>query len=436
MSTTQSTTAPLAEVIVLHEPKANERAAMYQSVRDDPEATEFQRACWDIAMSDNILKLVVADLHRTGLVGEDRLVKLLYLAATSRLTNTPAGLIVKGQSSTGKSYVTDRVTELMPPEDVVRIDSMSSKALLYSEDADVRHRLVYVSEAVTIDDDFAALVVKLLMSQGRFDHRTTEQSDSGRYRGRTVALEGPAGFVTTTTRFALDGELETRCLSVNADESPEQTRRIVAATLGDDDLSHHDVQHWQAFQRSLALGERRVVLPFGRALAELIQDGTVRLRRDVKTMRQLIRAHALLHRSNREHDEEGRIVATLEDYAAVHDLLHDIVDYGAEASVPVEVRKVVEKVEELAAEGGAAVSMRTLRDELGLPEATLRRYVSKAFYLGFLRDHENPVGKSHQGKRRLLALGEAMPGDAAVLPAPEELRQRFVRVDDEVKPNE
>jgi hypothetical protein len=40
----------------------------------------------------------------------------------------------------------------------------------------------------------------------------------------------------------------------------------------------------------------------------------VRQRRDFGQLLTLVRVHALLHRSSRECDAEGRIVATLEDY--------------------------------------------------------------------------------------------------------------------------
>jgi hypothetical protein len=49
--------------------------------------------------------------------------------------------------------------------------------------------------------------------------------------------------------------------------------------------------------------------------------GVVRLRRDFSMLLSLIAAHALLHRSTRAVDEQGRIIATPADYAAVHDLV-------------------------------------------------------------------------------------------------------------------
>ena len=51
----------------------------------------------------------------------------------------------------------------------------------------------------------------------------------------------------------------------------------------------------------------------------------VKLRRDFGAVRNLIRAHAIFQPASRQRDAEGRIVATLEDYAAIRDLVADLI---------------------------------------------------------------------------------------------------------------
>ena len=91
-------------------------------------------------------------------------------------------------------------------------------------------------------------------------------------------------------------------------------------------------------------------------LAELVPPIAVRLRRDFKTVLMLIRAHALLHQASRLKDEQGRVVATLEDYAAVRELVADLVAEGVEATVKPEVREVVEATARLIADGQEEVA--------------------------------------------------------------------------------
>ena len=80
--------------------------------------------------------------------------------------------------------------------------------------------------------------------------------------------------MVTTTKAALHPENETRMLSLEIDDSEEQTRRVLkklAQTTGKnlkpDDSIHYD---WQDFQRLLRMiGNKNVAVPFADALADL-----------------------------------------------------------------------------------------------------------------------------------------------------------------------
>jgi hypothetical protein len=56
-----------------------------------------------LVLVPNILERFARDLARSGVAGESRVAKLLYLAVTSRLLGRPVSVAVKGPSSGGKS---------------------------------------------------------------------------------------------------------------------------------------------------------------------------------------------------------------------------------------------------------------------------------------------------------------------------------------------
>ena len=87
-----------------------------------------------------------------------------------------------------------------------------------------------------------------------------------------------------------------------------------------------------------------MAVPYAAKLAELIPPVAVRLRRDFSTLLSLIRAHALLHQATRERSPEGEVVATLEDYRAVRELVLDLLSAGVESTVPDAVRETVNVV--------------------------------------------------------------------------------------------
>jgi hypothetical protein len=132
----------------------------------------------------------------------------------------------------------------------------------------------------------------------------------------------------------------------------------------------------------------------------------------------LIRAHAVLHQATRERDERGRIVATLEDYAAVRELVSDLVSEGIEATVPRSVREAVHAVARLhAQEDSQPVAVVQVARELKLDRSAASRRVRSAKDRGFLRDLEDNPRKPSR-----LVPGDPLPEDLKILPKPQSIQ--------------
>ena len=63
-----------------------------------------------------MLEQVRDDAAVMGIAGEQKLLWTVYLVATSRLLQEPLAATVQAPSSSGKSFVTYRVADLIPPE--------------------------------------------------------------------------------------------------------------------------------------------------------------------------------------------------------------------------------------------------------------------------------------------------------------------------------
>ena len=180
-------------------------------------------------------------------------------------------------------------------------------------------------------------------------------------RPRLIEKEGPTGLIVTTTATKLHPENETRLLSLGVKDTPTQTKAILHALARDNDLPPAvDFTRWQALQEWLEAGERRVVVPFAERLADLVPPVAVRLRRDFRLLLTLIAAHALLHRETRDRDEQGRIVATLRDYAIARELAADLFAEGVDATVKPGTREAVGAI--------AALKQALGKDEVSLAE--------------------------------------------------------------------
>lgn len=369
----------------------------------------------------NILEKVAEALRRLGLAGQVREAKILYLAVTSRVLNVKVlvNVAVKGPSSGGKSFLVEVVLELFPSSAFYALTAMSEKALAYSKES-LFHRFLIVYEAAGLGSEFGQYLIRSLLSEGRVAYETVEKI-KGRLTPRRIEKEGPTGFITTTTRAGLHPENETRLLSLEVDDTPEQTKEVLKAHAEGEEAHPRktdtdDLAPFKAMQRILELERPQAVVPFAKALAQGCDPTAVRLRRDFKAVLTLVKAHAILHAHLREKDAHERVMATVQDYAAVYDLVADLVSYGTGQKVSETVRETVEVVEFLEGENPNGVSYTSIGKKLGIDESAARRRVQTAIKKGYLENRETRPRCPAK-----VALGEPLPDGKEVLPHPNSL---------------
>lgn len=384
----------------------------------ESEAQERSREAWaaceHLALAPDILELFAADLRRCGVAGEDRMVKLLYLIVTSRMLERVVSAAVKGPSSGGKTYTVERVLGFFPDDAYYALTAMSERALAYSEEP-IQHRFLVVYEAAGMSGEFATYLIRSLLSEGRLRYETVESTSEG-LRPRTIEREGPTGLIVTTTEVKLHPENETRLISLAVSDTQEQTRDVLLA-MADEDREKPDMGPWHDLQRWLEAAEHRVTIPYATDLAALIPPVAVRLRRDFATVLTFVRTHAMLHQANRGRDARRRIVASLDDYASVRELIADLVSEGVDAVVPATVRETVETVERLSAEPSGNLTVSAVAAALNLDKSAALRRVRAATDRGYLKNLEN-----RKGRPARLASADPLPEDVEILPAREKLR--------------
>ena len=89
--------------------------ACLQAETLDQAARDAERVAGDLLVVPSILAEFGALCPRLGLIGEDRLTKLVYLALTTRFLKRPVSVAVKGPSSGGKSFTVETVLRAFPP---------------------------------------------------------------------------------------------------------------------------------------------------------------------------------------------------------------------------------------------------------------------------------------------------------------------------------
>jgi hypothetical protein len=370
----------------------------------------------------------VLGLFRQGIApriaGEERNAKLLYLGCTSRLMRKPMSIAIKGPSSAGKSNLRTEVLKFFPPEAVISFTTASEKALIY-EEREFEHKILSMGEAVATEEQgFQDYLLRELISEGRIEHKACSLQGGGGVKTITVIKEGPVCFLVTTTKNKLHPENETRLLSLEMDDTHEQTRAVLrklaqieAGFDSDDDQS---LEKWIAFQRWLEFGNTDVVVPFAPDLADGTLAASVRVRRDFTQVMQAVKAHALLHRKHRKLDERGRIVAEIKDYAAAHSLMHGIVSESSGTAIEPLLQQTLDAVRICVAGGdyNPGATAFEVGQRLKLDKSSALRRLRKA------QDHDLVVNlETQRGQPGRYRPAEAIPEAVDILPDPSTLVQ-------------
>ena len=399
------------------------RAALWTNLERaeaDARTRESWEACQVLAREPRILDCFADELGRSGVAGESRVAKLLYLALTSRLLGRPVSVAVKGPSSGGKTYLVERVLSFFPESAYHALTAMSERTLAYSEEP-IKHRFLVLYEAEGMSGDFATYLMRSLLSEGHVRYETVESTPQG-IRPRLIEREGPTGLIITTTAVKLHPENETRLVSLTVTDTRDQTRNVIRA-LARPEKGEPDLAPWLALQEWLASPrtELGVEIPYAPILAELVPPVAVRLRRDFGAVLNLIRAHAVLHQASREQGDEGTVVASLDDYSAIRELVADLVAEGVEATVPGTVRETVDATRRLLEDSdGEPITTAAVARELELDKSAALRRVRAAIDRSHLKNLED-----RRGRPARIVLGDPLAGEVEVLPTTERLAEQI-----------
>jgi hypothetical protein len=397
----------------------------------------------DLAEAPDLMERAVQRVQSMGVVNESELIKLIYVAATSRVLKQPINPLVKGASSGGKSFTTTRTLDLIGPEFVNYLTSSSALSLVY-DDSPLAHTILVIYEANQLQADensMFAMLLRTLISEGRLVHQTTVEDPSSRTGRRVerIEREGPIALVITTTG-ELHAENETRMLSFHVSESQDQTRSVIhalASHAAGIDFAPADITVWHDLQRWIQLGPNDAIVPFAGQIAPKIPPTMVRFRRDVGALFSFIKASAILHQAQRQVDAKGRVVATLADYAVAYPIFSRILAETSGQGVTENVRAVVDLIAKHATPTAAkppgkfarmgptdvasevVLSSAQIGTLTGLGKSAAHRAVRSAIDHGFLVNNETKPGKPYR-----LVLRQRIDEHAAeLLPRPDTLVQ-------------
>jgi DNA primase len=186
---------------------------------------EQKRKAINYLQSPGLMERTGEDLGKTGVIGEEINRLLMYLVFTSRLREQPLHIISLGATGTGKTYLQEKIAELIPEYDKLEITILSENAFYYFEQTELRHKLVLIEDMDGAENVLYPL--RELQSKKRISKTIPIKDSKGNLKTITLKVEGPICLAGTTTRERLYEDNANRSVLIYIDNSTEHRELVM-----------------------------------------------------------------------------------------------------------------------------------------------------------------------------------------------------------------
>lgn len=395
-----------------------EKIVLSESERD--EAERFLR-------KENLIKRILSDFKKCGIVGEEMNLLANYLIAVSRLLEKPLHALYQSSSAAGKSTLMKAVLAFMPQEIVFLVTAMSRQSLFYMVDHVLRGMILAFEE--DIGKDLIGYPLKTLMSDGHATFAAPVKDEkTGELRTKKTHVSGAPSVWTTSTAHTISEEDQNRNVILAPDESPEQTRRIL------EDMRFKETQEGQARSRAAAKirtlhqNAQRCLRPLLVRIPDSLKlplpGSRQRLRRDYPKYIGFLKASAVLHQFQRriiKEDGVEYVVATREDLETANMIADAVLGHSLDECPP-HTRSFFSRISELADDvcrkkktdrHNVRLTAREMADYTGLSLAQTHKHLGKLSELEFVQAWPGKGGRRFEYE---ILSRKASPG--AFFPAP------------------
>jgi len=358
--------------------------------------------------SPDLLVRTNFDIGRTGVVGEETNRLLMYLVFTSRFREQPLHIISLGSSGTGKTYLQEKVSELIPESDKLEITILSENAFYYFGQKELKHKLVLIED---LDGAMEVLYPLRELQTKRKISKTIPVKDSkGNLKTVTLHVEGPISLAGTTTKERLYEDNANRSLLIYLDNTPahreavmDYQRRVSAGKV--DTRKEVYLKEFFKDMQSI-LKPVKVRNPYAEYLK--LPDSVFKPLRTHAHYLQFIELVTFYHQYQRELKSDGYgapyIETTIEDIESANELLKDIL-LAKSDELPRALRDFFEGIKYyLKSTAVESFYARDVRSRLRMNPMSVNRYIHELEARGYVKrsggnrkgGYEYTVGQWHE----------------------------------------
>ena len=364
------------------------------------ELEETRREALKILTSEDPLEEIGKLLEDFGIVGEEDNKKAIFLLLLSGKIRDPKLkqiILLKGEPGAGKSTLM-KSASLFKVKDVGRF---TEHALDYTDLTN--YEVLRLKEIGHMDEEKQGVsTIKFLSSDDQgYTVEYTIRGKDGRFTTETKRIP-PITLITSTTRVDLDPQFERRAWIFNADESEEQTKKILKAKARmweEENLKVLGLVKETSKERAERIlraiveildPEVKVIIPFSNTLTKVLKTKKLRVRGDYDKLISLVYCANFLLQYKLGVREVNGYKFVIADPHYTYRVLKLIEEPLTSMSLDLErrVRVLIEKLEELGITQAGDTIEKEHREQiarmLGKSERTIRHYLNSWEKAGYV----------------------------------------------------
>jgi DNA primase len=359
-----------------------------------PEMTAAQRqTAINELKKPNLLARTSQLIAMSGIVAETTNSLIAYLVYCTRKQQVPLHVMFLGTSASGKTYLQERISELIPEEDKIQITQITENALYYFKQHELQNKLILIEDL----DGAAGVLYPLreLQTKRRISKTVTLKDSKGNLKTITLTVEGPVSVSGCTTREKIYDDNANRCILLYTDMSKGQDKRIneYQTRLAAGEVNRDREGQLQELFKNMqtVLRPIQIINPY----AKLIQlpAQVFKPRRTMTLLLGFIEAVTFYHQYQREVKKDGTgqpyIETTREDIQVAFNLLKDVL-FSKSDELTKAARDFLEQLKELLkAIGKESFTAKQVREKLRLSPSSLKRYLIELDRYGYIKGKGN-----------------------------------------------
>jgi DNA primase catalytic core len=399
-TSTSSTMHTLAELTSALE---HYRLQRIEALQQKPEAIkEMSQAERQAALKElqhpSLLQRTAQLLEQCGIVGEQQNSMISYLIYCTRKQPIPLHVMFLGSSGSGKTYLQERISELMPPEDRIEITQITDNALYYFKQEELKHKLILIEDLDGAMTVFYPL--RELQTKRRISKTVTLKDSKGNLKTITLTVEGPVCVSGCTTKEKIYEDNANRCILLYTDMSKDQDKRINAyqTKLSAGEINHEREQQYQRLFQNMQrlLKPITIINPYAKYIQ--LPEAVFKPRRTMTLLLGFIEAVTFYHQYQREVKKDGNGTLYIEtkaiDIEQAFSLLKEVL-FSKSDELTRATREFFERLKSYMQENQlTSFKTQDMRRVFRMEPRTIQRYMKELVQYGQLKRIYGVKGRS------------------------------------------